>query len=177
MRSRFGVWPPKLPCWRRRAVQCRYFIACISLLFSLARCFWKRGDYGTGPENVKHHESFRFRGPICVAYARVQSLLIKVQGLATASHAFLREHWRRALRIREKIRFSEEAFHLILAGGVGVMGGLVNLLFYYSIESVKYLFYRLPGHPVEVAELMSGWGRVLTPTLGGLGAGLVLYWG
>src|SRR5205085_11236367 len=74
-------------------------------------------------------------------------------------------------------RFSEEAFHLVLAGGVGVIGGLVNLLFYYSIESVKYLFNRLPGHPMEVAEMMVGWQRVLIPTLGGLFAGLVLYWG
>ena len=90
---------------------------------------------------------------------------------------FFRDHWQRALQIREKVRFSEEAFHLVLAGGVGVIGGFVNLLFYYCIESIKYLFYRLPGHPVEVADLMMGWQRVLTPTLGGLGAGLVLYWG
>ena len=51
--------------------------------------------------------------------------------------AFLRRHWQRLLRIREKLRFSEEAFHLLLAGCVGVLGGLVNLLFYYATESVK----------------------------------------
>src|SRR5947207_3615414 len=101
----------------------------------------------------------------------------KLERLANTTHEYIRKHWQRALRIREKVRFSEEAFHLVLAGGVGVMGGLVNLLFYYSIESVKYLFYKLPGHPVEVADLMVPWQRVLTPTLGGLVAGLVLYWG
>lgn len=92
-------------------------------------------------------------------------------------HQYFRGHWRRALQIRQRFRFSEEALHLLLAGGVGVIGGLVNLFFYYATESVKSLFLRRPGDPVEVAEIMADWQRVLTPTLGGLCAGLVLYWG
>ncbi|HWI56609.1 MAG TPA: ClcB-like voltage-gated chloride channel protein [Bacillota bacterium] len=92
-------------------------------------------------------------------------------------HQFFRRHWQRALSIREKLHFSEEAFHLVLAGGVGVLGGLVNLFFYYATESVRTLFMRHPGEPAEVAERMVLWQRVLTPTLGGLVAGLVLYWG
>jgi len=98
-------------------------------------------------------------------------------------HEFFRRHWQQALQIRQKIRFSEEAFHLVLAGGVGVIGGLVNLLFYHSIEWVKHLFLRQPGDPVEVAEMMAKLGAlgkvelVLIPAIGGLGAGLVLYWG
>ena len=92
-------------------------------------------------------------------------------------HEFFRRHWQQSLSIREKLRFSEEAFHLVLAGGVGVMGGLVNIVFYYATESVRLLFLRRPGDPVEVAEMMANWQRVLTPTLGGLFAGLVLYWG
>jgi len=92
-------------------------------------------------------------------------------------HRFFRRHWQRALRVREKLRFSEEAFHLVLAGGVGVIGGLVNLVFYYATESVKYFFSRHPGRPEEVAEMMAGWERLLTPTVGGALAGLVLYWG
>jgi chloride channel protein, CIC family len=95
----------------------------------------------------------------------------------TDMRQYLRRHWQRALRIREKVRFSEEAFHLLLAGGVGVIGGLVNLLFYYATESVKDLFLQRPGDPVEVAEVLANWKRVLTPTVGGLLAGLVLYWG
>jgi CIC family chloride channel protein len=90
---------------------------------------------------------------------------------------YFRRNWQRALRVREKFHFSEEAFHLLIAGGVGVIGGLVNLFFYYATESVKNLFMRHPGDPVEVAEMMADWQRVLTPTLGGLCAGLVLYWG
>lgn len=89
----------------------------------------------------------------------------------------LRRHWQRALKIRETLRFSEEAFHLILAGGVGIIGGFVNLCFFYANEWVKLLFFRRPGDPVEVAEMMVPWQRVLTPTLGGVFAGLVLYWG
>jgi CIC family chloride channel protein len=107
----------------------------------------------------------------------VQAGLKKLEQLAGTTHEFLRRHWQRALRIREKFRFSEAAFHLLLAGGVGVLGGSVNLLFYYSIESVKHFFLRRPGDPVEVAEMMEPWELLLTPTLGGLGAGLVLYWG
>src|SRR5258705_7819229 len=97
--------------------------------------------------------------------------------ISSTIQAFFRRHWQRALRIREKFRFSEEAFHLVLAGGVGVIGGLVNVLFYRATESVKLLFLRSPGDPVEVAEMMEKWQRVLTPGLGGLCAGLVLYWG
>ena len=92
-------------------------------------------------------------------------------------HAYFLRHWRRALRIRERIRFSEEAFHLLLAGCVGVIGGLVNILFYYATEEVGMLFLPQPGELVEVAEKMVPWQRVVTPTLGGLCAGLVLYWG
>jgi CIC family chloride channel protein len=92
-------------------------------------------------------------------------------------HAFLRRHWQRLLRIREKIRFSEEAFHLVLAGGVGVIGGLVNLFFFYATESVKFLFLRRPGDPAEIAEMLGDVERIVTPTLGGLAAGLILYWG
>jgi H+/Cl- antiporter ClcA/CBS domain-containing protein len=104
-----------------------------------------------------------------------------LEQLATSTHAYVRKHWLRALRIREKFRFSEEAFHLVLAGGVGVIGGLVNLFFYYSTESVKQLFFKRPGDPVEVAELIRQqpfyWQLLVIPTLGGLLAGLVLYWG
>src|SRR5215471_16312767 len=57
------------------------------------------------------------------------------------------------------------------------MGGLVNLLFYYAIESVKQVVLRHPGDPVEVAEMIGYWDRVAIPTLGGLAAGLVLHWG
>jgi H+/Cl- antiporter ClcA len=107
----------------------------------------------------------------------MRTRLKKIEQAASRTHGFLQKHWRRALRVREKIRFSEDAFHLLLAGGVGVIGGLVNLLFYYSIEGAKHLFLGHEGDFVEAAEKMDYWQRVLTPTLGGLAAGLVLHWG
>src|SRR3954471_17137114 len=91
--------------------------------------------------------------------------------------AFFRRHWQRLLLICQNIWLSAEAFHLILAAGVGVLGGLVNLLFYYATESVKFLFLHRPGDIVEVAKMMDGWQRMVTPGLGGLCAGLILYWG
>ncbi|MFO1487876.1 MAG: ClcB-like voltage-gated chloride channel protein [Verrucomicrobiota bacterium] len=89
----------------------------------------------------------------------------------------VRRHWQRFLKLRQKVQFSEEAFHLLLAGAVGVIGGLVNLFFYLAVEAAKEFFLRHPGDPVEVAEMMGGWGRLLTPAFGGLLAGLVLYFG
>ena len=88
--------------------------------------------------------------------------------LVTRARDFLHRHWRRALRLREKLVLQEEAFHLVLAGLVGVIGGLVNLFFYYAVHLIQ------PGDPVEVAGRLNLWERVLVPTLGGLAAGMVL---
>lgn len=84
---------------------------------------------------------------------------------------FIRRHLQAALQWREKLVLKEEAFHLILAGLVGVIGGLVNLLFYEAVHIIQ------PGNIVEVAERLQDWQRVLLPTLGGLAAGLILHWG
>jgi CIC family chloride channel protein len=92
-------------------------------------------------------------------------------GMVTRARDYLHRHWRRALRWREKLVLNEEAFHLVLAGLVGVIGGLVNLFFYYAVHLIQ------PGDPVEVAGRLNDWERVLVPTLGGLAAGLVLHWG
>lgn len=89
----------------------------------------------------------------------------------------VRRNWQRALKVREKLRFSEDAFHLVLAGGVGVIGGLVNLAFFHGNEAIKIFFTRRSGDPFEVAQILSPWERVLIPTFGGLAAGLILYWG
>jgi CIC family chloride channel protein len=90
---------------------------------------------------------------------------------------FLRRHWQGALRWREKLVFKEEPFHLVLAGIVGVLGGLVNLFFYYAGEMVQRTFLPQSGDPVQVAEILTTTQRLLVPTLGGLAAGLILYLG
>lgn len=110
-------------------------------------------------------------------FDRVQSGLKNLEQLFTTTRAFLRRHWLRALRIREKVRFSEEAFHLLLAGGVGVIGGLVNLAFHRCMELAQWLFLGQPGDLSTLAAALPYWHRVVTPTVGGLTAGLVLYWG
>ena len=97
--------------------------------------------------------------------------LLKYSSILTKTRDFLRRHWQGALRWREKLVLKEEAFHLILAGMVGVIGGMVNLFFYEAVRLIQ------PGNIVEVAEKLPDWERVLLPTLGGLAAGLILHWG
>jgi chloride channel protein, CIC family len=90
---------------------------------------------------------------------------------------FSRRHWQGALLWREKLGFKEEAFHLMLAGVIGVIGGCVNLFFFYAGEMVQRLFLPQPIDPVQAAEMFAPWQRLLVPTLGGLAAGLILYLG
>lgn len=97
--------------------------------------------------------------------------------IVVTSRVFLQRHWQSSLRLRRHLRLSEEAFHLLLAGGVGVIGGLANLLFYLCTESVKNLMLRHRGDLAEIAEILNWWQCLLAPALGGLAAGLVLYWG
>lgn len=80
--------------------------------------------------------------------------------------------------MRERLAFSEEALHLLLASGVGLMGGIINVLFYLSIEKVQTLLLGHPGQTiVQVAKELPPVWRLVTPALGGLAAGSVLYWG
>src|SRR5262245_65637370 len=54
-------------------------------------------------------------------------------------HDFFRRHWRRALIVRDWFRWSEETVHLLLAGVVGVLGGLANWLYYLCNQLVQLL--------------------------------------
>src|SRR5215813_3966382 len=72
----------------------------------------------------RHFNLSNFRYAVLVRFLRESELIAEV-------HQFFLRHWKRALSLRQKLRFSEEAFHLLLAGGVGVIGGLVNICFYY----------------------------------------------
>ena len=96
--------------------------------------------------------------------------------MATARE-FFRRHMQQLLQIREKLHLSEETVHLALAGGVGIIGGLVNLIFHLCLETLKEFALRDQGDLVEIAEALRWWQLLLAPTLGGLAAGLVLYWG
>jgi chloride channel protein, CIC family len=94
-----------------------------------------------------------------------------------AALPFFRKHWQRALAIRERIRINDETFHLILAGGIGVIGGLVNVLFFYIIERVMGVALGQTGDVVEIAEHLPIWQRAITPAVGGLAAGAILFYG
>jgi len=91
---------------------------------------------------------------------------------------YLRQHWQKALQVRQRLVLSQEVLHLLMAGVVGLMGGVINVLFYLAIEGAQALFVRHPGENiVEVARRLSWPWRLVTPVLGGLAAGGVLYWG
>ena len=94
-----------------------------------------------------------------------------------AAEALFQRHWQRLLRWRQLLRFSEDAFHLLLAGGVGLVGGMTNLAYSLCSEAVVGLALGRVGDPGLLAEALGPLARVLTPALGGLAAGLVLHWG
>jgi CIC family chloride channel protein len=94
------------------------------------------------------------------------------------SRNYLRQHWKKALPVRERLRLSEEALHLLMASVVGMMGGVINVLFYVSVEGAQEAVLGHPGQTiVHVARSLAPPWRLLTMALGGLAAGAVLFWG
>jgi CIC family chloride channel protein len=100
-----------------------------------------------------------------------------LRGLIEPSQDFFRRHWRRLLLIRERFRLSEEAFHIIVAGGVGVLGGVTNLVYYYLSQAVQWAVFGATGDLPELARGLEHWQRLLPPTFGMLVAGVVLFLG
>jgi CIC family chloride channel protein len=90
---------------------------------------------------------------------------------------FIKSHWRQALPWRERLKISEEAIHLILAGGVGIIGGFVNLGFHLAKGAIETLIFQHSGELGAVAVFLPWWQRLMAPCLGGLLAGLILYLG
>lgn len=101
----------------------------------------------------------------------------RIKLAVAAVHVFFNRHWKRLLPIRERFRFTEEAFHLLLAGLVGIIGGLVNLSFYFSLNFLTGFMAEESGDLVQIAQMLPPIYRLVIPTLGGLAAGLVLYHG
>jgi CIC family chloride channel protein len=107
----------------------------------------------------------------------VRSAFKQFERLMDQARAWARQHWQRALRIRDKVRISEEAFHLILAGCVGVIGGFVNVVFHKCIDLSEMVFLGRVGEPEDLAAASTWWQKLFVPTIGGAAAGLVLYLG
>jgi len=91
--------------------------------------------------------------------------------------AFIRRHRRGALALREKLRPNEEAFNLVLAGAVGIVGGGINVLYNLLQEASKRLVLHKQGDLSEIANGLENWQRVVIPTVGGVVAGLILFIG
>ena len=100
-----------------------------------------------------------------------------LRGIVALAHDIFQRHWRRLLLIRERFRLSEEAFHIILAGIVGVIGGVTNLVYYRLSQAVQWVVFGRTGDLPELARHLEKWQRLLPPTFGMLAAGLVLYLG
>lgn len=96
---------------------------------------------------------------------------------AAVAHDFFRRHWQRALLIRDRLRMREETLHLLLAAGVGVLGGGVNLAYYICNMLLQWAVTGRMGDALEIARKFEPWQRMLVPTIGGLVAGMVLYLG
>lgn len=58
-----------------------------------------------------------------------------------------------------------------------MLGAMVNLAFFWSIEWLKTFGLGYSGDLVAVAHRLEDWQRLITPALGGLLAGGILYWG
>lgn len=90
---------------------------------------------------------------------------------------FVRRHWQGFLAWRERFRFTEEALHLLIAGGIGIIGGVVNVAFVKIIVG----FQRLVWVEADASSLTpfqgTEWERLLIPLAGGLIAGLILFLG
>lgn len=90
---------------------------------------------------------------------------------------WLRRHWARALVWRDRLRLSEATINLLVAGFVGVVGGLVNLVHHGCQELVLRLVFGGTQDLTYYAGQLPWLIRILTPALGGLAAGLVLCYG
>src|SRR6185369_9123679 len=96
---------------------------------------------------------------------------------ANLTHDFFRRHWQRALLIRERLKLREETLHLLLAAGVGLIGGTLNLIYYFLNRLLQWAVTGEIGEPTAIAAGLAPWQRVVLPTVGGLVAGGILYWG
>jgi chloride channel protein, CIC family len=99
------------------------------------------------------------------------------QEVKAGTHSFFRRHWQRALIIRDWLRLSEEALHLILAALIGIAGGLINWIYYVCNYLLQLTVLQETGDILAIANRMEAWQRLMVPAVGGLAAGLVLVLG
>jgi hypothetical protein len=64
------------------------------------------------------------------------------------------------MKLINRIMANEEAFHLVLAAFIGVIGGLVNLVFFFLVNSVQWIVFRQSDSPGVLAEGLSPFDRL-----------------
>ena len=85
------------------------------------------------------------------------------QEVKAGTRSFFRRHWQRALIIRNWLRLSEEAFHLILAALIGIAGGLINWIYYVCSYLLQLTVLQETGDVLDIANRMEEWQRLLIP--------------
>ena len=78
------------------------------------------------------------------------------------------------MKLINRIMANEEAFHLVLAAFIGVIGGLVNLAFLNLVALIQWIVFQKSGDSAVLAQDLKAVFRILVPTLGGILAGMVL---
>lgn len=99
------------------------------------------------------------------------------QRVKSGTRNIFRRHWQRALIIRNWLRLSEEAFHLILAAVIGIIGGLINWIYYVFNYLLQLAVLQQTGDILEISRRLEQWQMIFIPAVGGLAAGLVLVLG
>ena len=90
---------------------------------------------------------------------------------------FFSRHWKRLLLLRDRLRMSEEAFHILIAAVIGLIGGGTNFAYHVCNQVMKWLVLGRTDDLPEIAKGLVAWQRVLVPTLGAMAAGMVLFLG
>ena len=78
------------------------------------------------------------------------------------------------MKLINRIMANEEAFHLVLAAIIGVIGGLVNLAFLKLVALIQWIVFQKSGDSAVLAQDLGAFFRIIVPTLGGILAGSVL---
>lgn len=107
----------------------------------------------------------------------MRSRLPSPEQLYAATRRLARRHWQALLRLRQWLKLSEPTLNLLLAGMVGVAGGLTNLAFHLATESLQGWTLEGEGGISETVQALPWWLRLAIPTGGALAAGVCLFWG
>ena len=94
-----------------------------------------------------------------------------------AARRVVRRHWQTALSLRQHLRLSEEAYHLIIAGGVGMIAGIIYQVFHACRYVIQLVAWGQSGEFLRIAANQPPWRLALVPAAGGLLAGLILWFG